>query len=264
MSSADTLLALNTAQKYSVETIQKLRGLLLKIECDEFAVVTSGSFARKEASAESDIDFFVVARDSKKEFATSQLASLKGEISRLVKNMPSTDGAFGTACTETEIVTNIGGSKDSNETLTRRMLYLLETDYLTSQSYFEAIRTKLLEKYIRESLNDHQLAKFLLNDLIRYYRTICVDFEHKTAEVGKPWGIRNIKLVFSRKLLYFSGILVVAESYQRTHKEKLDRASRLFSMTPIDRIRSICGADCESVLRYYDRFLTALEQKSFQ
>jgi len=49
-----------------------------------------------------------------------------------------------------------------------------------------------------------ETSRFLLHDLIRYYRTICVDFEYKTYENGKPWGDRNIKIQFSRKFLYFS------------------------------------------------------------
>lgn len=52
--------------------------------------------------------------------------------------------------------------------------------------------------------------------LIRYHKTIAVDFEFKTSEDDKSWGIRNIKLLFSRNLLYFSGILVAAESIDKS------------------------------------------------
>lgn len=82
---------------------------------------------------------------------------------------------------------------------------------------------------------------FFLNDLIRYYRTICVDFEYKTFEANKPWGIRNIKLIFSRKLIYFSGVLIAAEMYQRSAQQKKKIVKELISLSPVERLRKACG-----------------------
>ncbi|PBB25076.1 hypothetical protein CK227_16395 [Mesorhizobium sp. WSM4308] len=118
----------------------------------------------------------------------------------------------------------------------------------------------MLERYISDQITDHQLGLFLLNDIIRYYRTVCVDFEFKTEEDGKPWGIRNIKLVFSRKLIYFSGLLICAETAQRSALEKRMICERLMRLTPIERVLSVLGEDSFEPLMYYDRFLAKMAE----
>ena len=104
------------------------------------------------------------------------------------------------------------------------------------------------------------MCRFLLNDLVRYYRTICVDFEYKTHDGKKSWGDRNIKLMFSRKLLYFSGLLVIAETVQHTRNTKISKVLLYLNMTPIERVISICGQKSEKSLLLYDKFLEKLSK----
>ena len=80
---------------------------------------------------------------------------------------------------------------------------------------------------------------FLLNDIIRYYRTITIDFEFKTSETGKSWGLRNIKLTYSRKLIYFVGLLMVAKTQDLEKDEKANILIKYINMTPIERIECI-------------------------
>ena len=91
---------------------------------------------------------------------------------------------------------------------------------------------------------------------------MAVDYEFKTVETSKvkPWGIRNIKLVFSRKLLYASGLFSVAMTADRTREQKISILQHLFNMPVIDRMGEICGqARAEGVLASYDHFLSKLE-----
>jgi hypothetical protein len=245
------------SRAYSIEQVGRLRAVLgEKFKGANCVVGVNGSFARKEASPESDLDLFCICLDAeKRDEVDNLLSAARADIRAVVPKGAAEGGAFDKVEPFGEILKNIGGPEDMNEKITRRILFLLEGEWLFNESGFAEVRDKIIEKYIRESIDDHQIALFLLNDVIRYYRTICVDFENKTIEGGKPWGIRNIKLVFSRKLLYYSGVLAVAETYRRTWREKRKRLSHLLSLSPVERILEICGDRAIHSLHLYDEFL---------
>jgi hypothetical protein len=129
------------------------------------------------------------------------------------------------------------------------------------EAAFEQLRCAMIEKYLEGARADHQIAHFLLNDIIRYWRTITVDYEHKIGEQqGKPWAIRNIKLAFSRKLLYASGLFSVAMTADRTAEVKRETLLELFSLPALDRIEAVCGeALARPIRKSYDIFLEAIE-----
>ena len=114
---------------------------------------------------------------------------------------------------------------------------------------------------LRLLLKTHQLALFLLNDVIRYWRTMTVDYMYKTTEIGKPWAIRNIKLIFSRKLMYTSGLFSVGMTVDRGKQAKIDILEQLFDLPVIDRLNQICGPPrMAAALASYDIFLDKLER----
>lgn len=247
---------------YSNEKIFELRAAVAKSRKIDKAVsvVTVGSFARREASRCSDLDFFII---SEKAISDDDSKKMCEEISRIAKRLnirdPSPGGAFAQCTTSSGLLSKIGGASDSNKSLTLRMLFLLESEWLSGQDYYDKTFSDAVVRYIGDSITQHQLCLFLLNDIIRYYRTICVDFEQKTSgSGGKSWGDRNIKLMFSRKLLYFSGIISVAETAQHTCGKKREILADCLRKTPIKRISAVCENHSAQVLSRYNDFLKFL------
>ena len=249
--------------KYSEDTLIELRGRLECLSLRDEVVLVCGSYARREASPNSDIDFFILSSDTKGD--SSPIERVGAAIKEVAPNEPSVNGAFGGKVDRNEMLENIGGDDDTNRTMTRRILFLLEGEWLYNGSGLRDFRHEILERYIREDMPDHQLALFLLNDVIRYYRTVAVDYEFKTTEGRKPWGIRNIKLVFSRKLLYASGLFSVAMTADRTRNEKIEILEDLFELPVMERMFAICGKSrMEAVVKSYDHFLERLEDSNMR
>jgi predicted nucleotidyltransferase len=258
--------AISQAIEFSERTLTIVRDLLAKRKLGPgVCVVATGSFGRREASGESDVDFFVLHTDAvSKDDAERMVTDLAAAIESVVPKPPSADGAFSAAEPIVEMLANIGGKHDTNDKMTRRMLLLLEGTDLYNPELFESVRLRIVEHYVRETISTHALARFLLNDTIRYYRTMCVDFEYKTGEARKPWGIRNLKLLYSRKMLYFGGVVAIAETAHRTRDSKVEVLSELFRLTPIQRIQKLFGEQARESLQFYDTFLAALGQESFR
>jgi hypothetical protein len=73
--------------------------------------------------------------------------------------------------------------------------------------------------------------------VIRYWRTIAVDFESKMrARKGEGWGLRNAKLRLSRKALFAGGLLPILECYRHPVDEMIDYLEARMSVPPLDRI----------------------------
>ena len=82
------------------------------------------------------------------------------------------------------------------------MLLMLESQPVANDVVHRRCWEQVLDGYLDDADKPYRPPRFFLNDLIRYWRTICVDFVGKEREGGEKWGIRNAKLRTSRKVLF--------------------------------------------------------------
>jgi hypothetical protein len=148
------------------------------------------------------------------------------------------------------------------------MLLMLESVAICGDSVHGDARRALIAGYLEANVKDHRPPRFLLNDLVRYWRTIAVDFESKMrARKGEGWGLRNAKLRLSRKALFAGGLLPVLECYRQPASDMLDYLDERMSVPPLDRLADAFvdrGALDPGVraLDAYDEFLAVLDDRA--
>ncbi len=260
------------SEAFTEGQLEKLRGdfddFLKSSSCkDEITIVATGSYGRCEASEHSDLDLFVIfgVDEPPEDVIARELAGIDAIVRKHVPPETGSTGTFGTdaVISFANMASPIGGPEDTNIAMTRRMLFLLEGASLYGDDRFRDYQRKLLRRYLKPSSPQARIPRFLLNDIIRYYRTMTTDFEHKVSGQNKPWGLRNIKLRFSRKLIYFGGVVVAAELHDLDHESKIEKASELFSMPVLKRMAIVDGMDrAASVYQIYDQFIAALSNPS--
>ena len=225
-------------------------------------VVLHGSWGRHEVTTASDDDAIVLFCGAPRDHVRPE----PGEVARLLGGpAPGPEGLFGATAWLTDLADNIGLDGDTNTILTRRMLFLLESVAIAGEQAYDAARDQLLATYLTAHERDYRPPRFLLNDLVRYWRTIAVDFEGKhRARAGEGWGLRHAKLRFSRKVLFAGGLLPVLECSslpaadmpgflaERLAEPPLDRVARAF----LDHGMADTGA---RALRSYGAFLDLLD-----
>lgn len=241
-------------------------GLMRKIAKDVFGENThiiigvNGSVARRETTSGSDVDlFFLGLNEAEASTLPDQQQAYRKRLRDKGIKMPANGGVFDEPLQAKELCETIGGDDDTNIFITRRMLLLLEGEWVYNESCFKDLRSDLISRYVPADLTEDKIALFLLNDIIRYWRTICVDFEYKIQDARKPRAIRNIKLRFSRMLLYFAGVAAISQTEGMSGLEKCKRLETLFAMPALNRIQEVFGGKATGLTALYAEFLTSID-----
>ena len=158
-------------------------------------LIIFGSLARNECTAKSDVDWTLLI--------DGQANSNHLNVAHIVEDTllatglaePGKSGMFGQITFSHDLIHYIGGQDDTNHNLSRRILLLLESirvldsDKNDGTAYERVIRG-VISKYIDNDSGFSASGKenvpwFLLNDIIRFWRTMCVDFAYKQIEQKK-------------------------------------------------------------------------------
>ena len=234
-------------------------------------VVLMGSWGRHELTRSSDDDYVVLVRgpapnDGGWGPAHDTAAQVAERFARDPGGFsaPGRQGVFAEVVYSSELM-RVGLDDDTNTNLTRRMLLVLESVAACHPDVLAGVRRDLIHDYLRDALRDHRPPRFLLNDLVRYWRTIGVDFVAKDRERrGEGWGLRNAKLRTSRKILFASGLLPVLRCHNVRAEQIGPFLAEQFALPPTDRVADAflhagtpnAGADA---LGAYDAFLALLD-----
>ncbi|MGB2710464.1 MAG: hypothetical protein WBC33_03040, partial [Conexibacter sp.] len=229
--------------------------------------VLMGSWGRHELTGGSDDDYMVLVR------GPQPPAGVRPPVAAVAErfaadpegfNAPGRTGVFAGVVHSAELL-RVGLDDDTNTNLTRRMLLVLESVAACHPEVLAGVRRDVIHDYLRDGMKDNRPPRFLLNDLVRYWRTIGVDFVAKDRERGgHGWGLRNAKLRSSRKLLFASGLLPVLRCHEQRAEAFGAFLAEQFAMPPSDRVADAFlryGALAEGVetLGAYDAFLELLD-----
>jgi hypothetical protein len=152
----------------------------------------------------SDDDWLVLVAGDRRELVRPDPV----EVGAVLGRDPGAQAIFGEVAFAGELAGRIGLDEDTNRNLTRRMLLMLESVAVAGEDAHRVARDHVLDGYLRGDVKDHRPPRFFLNDVIRYWRTITVDFVGKErAGGGEKGALRNLKLRLNRKVLFAGGLL---------------------------------------------------------
>lgn len=225
-------------------------------------VVAFGSYARYEATDESDFDYLVITHglpgNPKLTRALLREADNLRKLPQLRANErnnilfqqparsapeirpPGLTGMFGRVVAAPDLTERIGLEQDTNQSHTVRMLLLQECVSLFQPNRLEALLRTMLQRYLIDYREPKKgVPRFLLNDTVRYWRTLTVDYQAKRYEQLVPkWGLRYLKLIISRKLA-FAGTLASLLLCDEIRPATVDYLYGQVSMPPLARLAQL-------------------------
>ena len=262
---------LSTRKEKTKRQYQRAKELFETLEQKSVSIYTVGSIGRDEIGEKSDLDLFFIAEDkiSKLEehklFAESIAFNKKLEFEDF-----SNDGEFLRVHAINRDMMNIGNPKDDNDNFfTARMLLLLESKPLFNETLYNNCLEKLINIYFRDFNENQQFVPlFFLNDLLRFWRTLCLNYESARIELNKPARKKNLNLKYSRMITIFGTVLYILTEEKLTTNKVVE----MCAYSPLERFaRALDKLDdssfkdeFETVLDIYESFLTAKESDDIE
>ena len=276
-----------TGDKFGL--IQNELAAAKKICRTDACVYATGSYGRHEASEGSDLDLFIVglpvsneerrhpcSNSGQDERKLSQLDEicLKAELIGVTRKLElpkfDGDGEYLRHYTGQNLVELLGKpNDDAHNTFTARLLLLLESKPLLGEDVYKSIIGGVIAAYWRDYADhkDEFVPAYFVNDILRLWRTFCVNYEARTEtkpdEKKIKRRVKNYKLKHSRLLTCFSTIISLLAIYRQKRTVSPHDLVDIVEKTPTERLECILQRDdlkeshgqVNTLLAAYDDFL---------
>lgn len=249
----------------------RLRGLGSSLEkagnvkkFDDLSIYVAGSFGRLEGSENSDIDMFFVSKKPRSEYAEFHIPEIQA-LSEVIAigyrlDFPkfSNDGEFLRFLFVDEMLKNLGSRADDvTNHFTARMLLLLESRPIFGTEAYNAILNSTIDSYFRDYPHHPRDFRptFLINDILRFWKTLCLNYEHRRNQSDErlkvKQKVKNFKLKYSRLMTCFATVSNLC-TYRDTISPK--EVTDICLRTPVERLLDV-AARCDDYSPYVAKIL---------
>ncbi len=237
-------------------------------------IAVSGSLGRMEKTASSDLDLIVVVDDKvamHADVANSACEQVYAALRPLGLATPRTDGIFAGPSTQAKLCDPLrrGTIAEEPEVFGKRIQWLLDCQPIYGFDAFETLLDSVLKWYAVESPvgGEQGPAVYLMNDLVRYFRAICVDCQWRGREDGARWRLRNLKLMHTR-LVACGALLLCLGELTRSGCQR-DWLRKQLRRTPLERLVVVFQQQHQAdglrrILESYSHFLTCYSDPAFR
>lgn len=259
--------------EHSKKTIKEIRECLGHGLSDEIlTLAVAGSLGRMEAAdGVSDCDLIVVLTDpaSQNETRANELYSaVWNKLGVLGIRRPKRMGTFSQPTSTRQLChkANIGAPDEDMRSFAKRLLFLLETQPVYNDTGYKDVIKSVIECYAERFVAKDPKKEwgFLINDLVRYFRSLCVNYRWDFENEPEKWLLRNIKLRHSRLVMY-GGLLMLLGECSRERENKVAWLTERLLLTPLERIALVYSENKDTnffrLAGFYDTFLGMLSQK---
>lgn len=223
----------------SMQQLDRLREAFSReqlVNLSEVTIFAAGSLGRLEAGGNSDLDIFLVAKPhSLGKLSEVRLLSKVADLNDGLGFPPFSDEMrYMKIYDGDQLINDTGKPRDDSEnSFTTRMLLLLESAPIVNRELHFKLMSDVCEHYFRDNKGKKDFRPlFLINDLLRYWRTLCLNYEQCREDVNKPWRKRNMNLRFSRLTTVFSTVALLMIDKPCQARDFIEHTS----LTPLERL----------------------------
>ncbi|MBI5131196.1 MAG: nucleotidyltransferase domain-containing protein [Rhodopseudomonas palustris] len=245
-------------------------------------VYATGSYGRGEACEHSDLDLFIVGRgrtsdgQPRRRSMLSRLDEIciKADLIHLTRELGiedfSGEGEYLEHYSVDDLTKSVGArDDDSANTLTARLLLLLEGAPLVGAEIYSEMIEEVVSAYWRD-FEDHRncfVPAFLANDILRLWRTFCVNYEARTLrdppDKKAKGKLKNYKLKHSRMLTCYSALLMLLFQFKIKQTVRPGDAVAIARLAPTERLEILLQREqaaaahpaIRQLLERYEKFL---------